>query len=517
MPGLIAPELLKFATDDELVEYVAWLAEEADAESLDSGEWVLQPRQQLAEDALTGLDPTMSHELLFGGMVGGAKSEFLLHHAYHQCLKYPGLRVLAFRRTFAELRRSLVIRSLERFDRDECRYVITENTWKFRNGSMIEFGYCESDNDVYQYESAEYDVVLWDELTQWASDYCYLYLFSRVRSRVSTLARGFVPHIIAATNPGRVGGAWVKARFVDPMPAEERKVFESEIEGVFGTRLFIPSRLRDNKYINERQYIAGLANLKKAQRDALLEGSWDAIEGQYFEEWDRKLHVIPPFEIPVWWTKIRMVDYGHFAPWCCLWAAFDEDGNAIIYREAYETQLTPAQQCEMILALQKLGEKPTYTVMDPSTFAKTGVGPPIAQQYMDNGVPTRRALNARIDGWARVREYMRVREGPPAPDDPDKKPTPVVGLRIFSTCTNLIRTLPMLVHDTKKPEDLDSDGEDHAADALRYGLMSRPPRARRPGSGDPTTVEARMAKHRRERELAKMGRGVIEHPQLGNI
>lgn len=517
MPGLISPELLKYATDDELVEYVAWLAEEADAESLEDGAWRLQDRQQAAEDALQDLDPTMSHELLYGGTAGPGKTEFLLHHAYHQCLKFPGLKVLVLRRTFSELRRSLVIRSLERFDRDEAKYTITENTWKFRNGSSLEFGYCETDKDVYQYQSAEYDLVVWDELTQWPSDFCYLYLFSRVRSRISTLARGYVPHIIAGTNPGSVGGLWVKSRFIDPMPAESRKVFESEIEGVFGTRIFIPAKLEDNRYINKRQYVAGMANMKKAQRDALLDGSWDAIEGQYFEEWNRAMHVIDPFDIPVWWTRIRMVDYGHFAPWCCLWAAFDEDGNAVVYRENYERQLTPSQQCEMILASQLVGERPTYTVMDPSTFAKTGVGPPIAQQYMDHGVPVRRALNARVDGWARVREYLRAREGPPLPDDPEKKPTLMVGLRIFKTCTNLVRTLPMLVHDTKNPEDLDSDGEDHAADALRYGLMSRPLRARPPGSGDPTTVEGRMAKARKERELARSGRGVIEHPQLGNI
>lgn len=508
MRGLIARELLEHATDAELDEYLRFLADEADAEDLESGRWVLQERQQIAEDALCELDGDMSHELLYGGTAGPGKSEFLLWHAYHACLKYPGLRVLGLRRTFSELRRSLVLRSLERFDREEARYVITENTWKFKNGSTIEFGYCETDNDVFQYQSAEYDIVFWDELTQWPTPFCYLYLFSRVRSRISTLARGFVPHIVAATNPGHVGGAWVKARFIDTAPPEVRSVYESEVEGSFGTRIFIPAKLADNKYINRKQYVAGLANLPKAQREALLEGSWDVIEGQYFTEWDRNLHVMSPFTIPPWWTRIRCIDYGHFAPFACLWIAFDADDHAVVYREAYETQLTPRQQCEFILASQGVGEKIAYTTIDPSTYAKTGVGVPIAQQYIDNGVPVRRALNARVDGWARVRDFLRA--------SADADGHVHVGLRVFSTCTNLIRTLPMLVHDTTNPEDLDSDGEDHAADALRYGLMSRPRRAVKP-SKEPHTLEGRMAKARRDRELERSGRRGIDHPELGRI
>lgn len=510
MSELISRELLEHATDDELDAYVRWLADEADTADIEAGDWVLQERQQVAEDALSDLAPDMSHELLYGGTAGPGKTEFLLWHAYHQAKKYPGLRVLGLRRSFRELRRSFVLRSLERFDRSEATYVITENTWKFKNGSTIEFGYCETDNDVYQYQSAEYDIVFWDELTQWPSDFCYLYLFSRVRSRISMLARGFVPHILAATNPGYVGGAWVKARFVDIAEWGTRAVIELDVEGMFGTRIFIPGVLSDNKYINRKQYVAGLSNLPKRQREALLEGRWDVIEGQYFEEWDANIHVCRPFEVPVWWTRLRCVDYGHFAPFCCLWIAFDQDGDAIVYREAYETTLTPRMQCELILKSQKPGERIAYTVIDPSTFAKTGVGVPIAQQYMDAGVPVRRALNARIDGWARVREFLQAR---PAPNPLDP---PRAGLRVFSTCTNLLRTLPMLVHDIAKPEDLDSDGEDHAADALRYGLMSRPPRGRRP-TAEPTTLEGRMAKSRRERDRERMGLKGVDHPQLGRI
>lgn len=524
--GLIPRELLPYATPEELDEYLAYLEAQVDEEALDDTEWLLQDRQQDAEDALTDLDPAMSHELLYGGMAGGGKSDFLLWHPYNACLRYPGLKVLILRRTFAQLRRSLILRSLERFDRDKCRYLVTETTWKFTNGSVIEFGYCESDLDVYNYDSAEYDIIEWDELTQMPTPFPYLYLFSRLRSKASTRARGFVPHIVAATNPGRVGAAWVKARFVDPAPADTRTVhalvdedgnaiaLDDHDQVMYGTRLFLPATLDQNKYISRHQYTASLANLPKAQREALLSGSWDTIEGQYFAEWDRMLHVCEPFEIPESWVKIRAIDYGFAKPFACVWLAFDYDANVYLYRELYETQLTPPQQARLILSSQAPGERISYTIADPSTFTRTGVGVPIAQQYNDAGVPVMRGLNARIDGWARVHEFLRPIEEPPTEDKP--LTTYRVGVKVFSTCANFIRTFPMLVHDLKNPEDLDSDGDDHLADAFRYGLMSRPPRSRVPRN-QPNTLEEKMAESRRQRELQRSGRKGIDHPDLGII
>jgi len=524
--GPIPRELLPFATDEELDQYVDWLESEVDTQAVDTDTWTLQDRQQDAEDALTDLDPAMSHELLYGGMAGGGKSDFLLWHPYNACQRYPGLQVLILRRTFSQLRRSLIRRSLERFDRAVCKYLVTETTWKFTNGSSIEFGYLESDMDVYNYDSAEYDIIEWDELTQMPTPFPYLYLFSRLRSKLSIRARGFVPHVVAATNPGRVGAAWVKARFVDTAPADTRTVhelvddegnaiaFDDDGQPMFGTRIFLPATLDQNRYISRAQYTASLANLPKAQREALLSGSWDTIEGQYFTEWDRSLHVVDPFTIPAWWTRLRCIDYGHFAPFCCLWLAFDGDNTAWVYRELYKRNLTPKQQAAAILDAQAPGEHIAYTIIDPSTMARTGVGIPIAQQYVEAGVPVRPGLNARVAGWARVRDFLRPVEQPgPNPDDP---PILVPGLRVFSTCTDLIRTLPMLVHDLTDPEDLDSDGEDHAADALRYGLMSRPPRSR-PTKEKPDTLEKRMAANRRLRELERQGRKSVDHPMLGKI
>lgn len=511
-PSIFIPdELLERASDEELELYVRALQAEEKA----VGEWELQDRQLAAEE----MAGETVFELLYGGAAGGGKSEWLLYHMYRLAVTYPGFKGLMLRRTFPELRRSLIVRSFERFDTKgtsalaagvKCKYKATEHVWHFSNGSTIEFGFCEADRDVYQYQSAEYDCVAWDELTQFPTDFPYRYLMSRVRTRIELRVKGLRPHVVAGTNPGNVGGAWVKGRFVDLGAPGVIHDVVLEVDGQAArtvNRVFVPAKLSDNRYIDAPSYRMMLANLDPATRAALEDGSWDVVEGQFFTEWRRELHVIKPFAIPDWWQRARAIDYGYAAPFCCLWGAWDGDGNVYIYRELYGPGLTPRKQASRILALtkQKGGrrEQVAYSVADPSVFAHTGVGPPIAQQYIDEGLSVRKANNARIDGWARVHEYL-------TPDDETGKPA----VFIFSTCLNLIRTLPMLVHDKNHPEDLDTDGEDHAGDTLRYLLMSRPRRSRRPAH-EPTTVEERMAASRRKRRL---GRGaVMEDTPLGRV
>lgn len=500
---LLSDAEIALLTDDELDDYLAYL-EDLDAQP-DRGPWELQPRQRRAEDALANLEVDRFHELLYGGAAGGGKSDWLLWHQYHLALEHPGFSGLILRRTFPELRRSLIKRSLIRFDHSVAKYRRAEKVWEFRNGSTIEFGYCEADDDVYQYQSAEYDCVAFDELTQWPSDVPYTYLMSRLRSDWRKAARGLVPHIIAGTNPGGVGGHWVKERFVDIAPAETRTEHVDDELGTVTTRVFIPALLNDNRYVNKDAYVAALGNLATETREALLNGSWDQVEGQYFTQWNRAVHVIAPFTIPSWWARARGYDYGYTNPACCLWAAFDEDGTAYVYREWYATGHTPPAQARAIEALNGPHEKIGYTVADPSIWTRTGAGPPIATQLADHGLVTRKANNARVDGWARVRSYLELDARQADDEHPAGKPK----LYVFSNCLNLIRTLPMLVRDRSNPEDLDTDGEDHAADALRYLLMSRPPLSRRP-KREPSTIEERIAaKHREKRRRER------DHPILG--
>jgi len=469
----IDDELLAHATDEELASLYDAIEELLD----DGGAWELQDRQLVAERlSMSG----EVFEVLYGGAVGGGKSEWLLWHMYQCCIRFPGFSALLLRRTFPELRRSLIMRSWARFDRSLGRYNVSEHTWYFHNGSVLEFGFCESDRDVFQYQSAEYDAIGFDELTQFETDFAWTYLASRCRTTVRKTLAGFPkPHMVAGTNPGNVGGIWVKKRFVDP--CEPGEVFTEEIMFEDGTsqvvgRAFVPAKLGDNRFVNKALYNVALANLGTKLRLQLLDGSWDVVEGQFFEEWDRSVHVCAPFKIPDWWTRFTGYDYGYANPACHLWAALDPDGRIVVYREMYETRQLVRGQANLIHAAEKadpaLGkmhrEHITYRVADPSIWTHTGQGPPIASQFVDEGISFLKANNARIDGWMRLRSYLALEEGEGAQR---------AGIVIFSTCRNLIRTLPMLVHDAKRPEDLNTRQEDHAADALRYLVMSRPPRS----------------------------------------
>lgn len=293
--------------------------------------------------------------------------------------------------------------------------------------------------------SAEYDLIIFDELTEFTERQFY-YLASRCRTTIKKRLAGARPHVIAMTNPGSVGHAWVKRDFVDATDYGTKIIERNGISFAF-----VPARVSDNPYIDP-DYERNLRGMAETDRKQLLEGDWDVFEGQFFAEYNREVHVIKPFAIPEDWPRIRAIDYGYAAPFCCLWIAFDNDGVGYVYRELYETQLTPRLQAERVLELSGR-ERIDYTVLDPSTWAQTGVGDPIAVQYRMAGLHCKKAMNARRDGWARIREYLMMRDGPHGPQP---------GIFFFETCSNLLRTLPMQVYDDKNVEDLDTKGEDHA-------------------------------------------------------
>ena len=165
-----------------------------------------------------------------------------------------------------------------------------------------------------------------------------------------------------------------------------------------------------------------------------------------------------------------------------LWCAVSDGelteiprGAIVVYREWYGTTGEPNVGLKMdasrvaqgVAARTPQGEAITYSVMDPACFKFDG-GPTIAETFAINGVTCRPADNARIaqrgaiGGWDQVRARLV--------GDNDGRPM----VLIFNTCSHLIRTLPALQHDQDRPEDVDTDGEDHAPDALRYACMSRP-------------------------------------------
>ncbi|WP_053207972.1 terminase large subunit domain-containing protein [Jiangella muralis] len=433
--------------------------------------------QQRAHDC--GVD-----EMLYGGAAGGGKSEMLLATAVHFALLVPGSASVIFRRTFPDLDRSLIPRLLKYLPSSVATWHATAHRWTFRNGSTIELAHLSRENDVLKYQGAEYQFIAFDELTQFTESQ-YRYLLSRLRAggdvRDRMAALGLRPRVMSAANPGGPGHHWVKARWIDPAsPGQVWRPVATLEDPQPGTRAFIPARVTDNPHI-DGSYVNRLNGLDEMLRRALRDGDWDVLEGARFSRWRRDIHVIEPHELPITFggtVRAIGVDYGLDAPFAALWGARLGDGLVVVYRELYEAGLTPRKQAAAIADAETADERarPVPLALDPSTWARNphaagkAVAPvvdpdappigSIAHSYTSKfGTHVVKARNDRRAGVALVDDKLIVR--------PDGLPR----LLVYSTCVNLIRTLPALGRSTRDPEDVDTKAEDHAYDALRYLLM----------------------------------------------
>lgn len=494
-PSSIAEEMLAKLSDADLAEVVAIL------EALKK-EWTLNPRQQLALKYVNQVD-----EFMYGGAAGGGKSEFDLFHALERSKAIPGHSTLILRAVFPELKRTLIRRSQIRYLRDRtmtqaedgtwaaARYKVADKEWHFHNGSIIEFGHCDTEGDVMTYLSAEYDLIIIDESTTFTGDQIEM-LRTRLRTSEAKARLGCLPHLVLSTNPGNAGHGWHKKRYVESTNYGRDGIVEIPVDnddpnGEQVKVAFVPSKAGDTPQL-DKTYKRNLRSLTDpVKRAQYLDGSWDTFEGQFFEEWEESIHVIDPFPIPATWTKIRGIDYGTGKPFACEFIAFDWDGNAYVFTERYGAGYTATEQAHRVLEASP--DEFAFTMADPSIWAKTPSGDSISTMYRKAGLVCRKATNARVDGWNVVREYLkgslaaahrgRHPAGAVLPDSragADLAAYEGPGLYIFrGHCPDLTRTLPDLLRDPKKPEDCINDPhktEDHAPDALRYALMSRPHR-----------------------------------------
>lgn len=417
-------------------------------------------------------------EVLFGGAAGGGKSYGQLVDALLYALKYPKSKQLILRRTYPELEHSLILTSLEFFPRDVCKYSSTTKKWGFVNGSVIEFGFCAAQTDVIRYQGAEYDVVRFDELTHFTEDQ-YTYLISRIRG-----VNDYPKMVKSSTNPGGIGHNWVKRRFIEGF--EPRKTYTDEKTGV--KRVFIPSYVTDNVFLMraDKGYINRLNQLPEKEKKALLCGEWDVYDGQVFAEWRnspigkltrRHTHVISPFEIPDNWRRYRAFDFGYSKPFAVSWYAVDGDGRAYNYRELYGctgqpdtgVRWTAQKIAEEIKAIEDKEEKGRHItgIADPAIWNSTGAEEgSIAEMMQKCGVYFEKGKHDRLAGKMQVHYRLAF--------DDDGLPM----IYFFDICKNIIRTLPQLMYDPIRPEDVDTRGEDHLYDALKYFLMSNPISAR---------------------------------------
>ena len=404
-------------------------------------------------------------EVFYGGARGGGKSYAMLVDPLRYCHKAQH-RALLIRRSMPELR-DMITHSQRLYSRafKGARWREQEKEWRFPSGARIEFGYAENMTDVLRYQGQSYTWIGVDELPQYPTPDVYNFLRSSLRS-----VDPEIPVFMRATgNPGNIGSQWVKEMFVDP--SEPNKAFNVAIDTPTGvkkiSRRFIPAKLQDNPYLMQTDdYYIMLASLPEVQRKQFLEGDWSAFENSSFPEFNKTTHVVDPFDIPRGWSRFRAADWGYSSNACCLWFAIDWDNNLWIYRELYTKKITADEFARKVLEAEQ-GEFMRYGVLDSSTWAKRGdVGPSIAETMIQEGCkwrPSDRSPKSRINGKLEIHKRLKVSEK-------DNEPT----LKVFSNCVNLIRTLPLLPLDKNNPEDVDTDAEDHAYDALRYGCMSRP-------------------------------------------
>ena len=396
-------------------------------------------------------------DVLYGGAAGGGKSYAMLVDPL-RFMHIKEHRALLLRKSMPELR-ELIDKSRELYPKAfiGCKFREVEKIWKFPSGATLEFGYLDRDADVYRYQGQSYTWIGIDELTQYPTEFPLQYLQSRLR----TTNNNIQCFIRCTANPGGVGGSWVKKRYLDPSPPNESFVGEDKI-----TRKFIPARLDDNPYLAEDgRYEQMLASLPPVQRKQLMEGNWDVSEGAAFAEFDVEKHIIPPFQIPYHWQKYKGIDYGYAAESCCVWATLDpEDDTLIIYRELYQKGLTGEDLASLITEMEQEERKSIQGVLDTAAWNRTGTtGPTVGETLVRAGHKLRPADKNRIQGKIQVHERLKQNRTTGRPK-----------LQIFSTCVNMIRELQSIPIDPNKPEDVDTKASDHAYDALRYLIMSRP-------------------------------------------
>lgn len=421
----------------------------------------------------------------FGGARGGGKSWVVRYKAKLLALHFGGIKILLVRKTYPELIANH-INTLRGELHGIARYNKQEKCFFFQNGSTIKFGYCASDGDLDQYQGAEYDVIFLDEATNLRQEWI---------EKITACLRGvndFPKRIYYTFNPGGVGHGYMKRLFID------RRYEAGENPDDY---TFIQSLVTDNKVLMASQpdYIRQLEALPPKLREAWLYGRWDIYEGQFFEDFrlepdpdachkagisieearerGRWTHVIEPLDLNAGnrrgWQIYRSYDFGYAKPFSCAWWAVDYDGNLYRILEMYGctdtpnegVKWTPDQQFQRIAQFERehpwLRGKRILGVADPAIWDASR-GDSIADTAAKYGLFFDPGDHERIAGWMQCHYRLQFDEqGYPR-------------MYIFSNCKGFIRTIPLMMYDEHKAEDLDTSLEDHIADEWRYMCMARP-------------------------------------------
>lgn len=452
-------------------------------------------------------------ETLFGGSRGGGKTfAIFIDWLTHSDIYARDARGIVFRRSLIELD-DFIESAKDVFETAGHVWKEQKKSFIAPNGAVFRCRYLENDADAGLYQGHQYTRVYVEEIGNFPNEAPIKKILACLRS-----AKGVPCQFKATANPGGAGHNWVKARYIDPAAA----MTPFSDDGGKTYRLYIPARLTDNPHlmVNDPEYIdmikqAGDAELVRAW----LDGDWDVVVGQFFKEWSRAKHVIPTVPLPSTWTvRYRAMDWGSSRPYAVYWFAV-ADGTAlpgvnraiprgalVVYRELYGWNGTPNQgtretseEVARRIAIseiddaQIIADNQALNKIDPSTFATNG-GPSIAETMARRAqIWWSRADNRRVAGQGAVGGWDQLRarlKGEQVGTDEHGEPIVAPMIYFMDCCVHAARTIPTLPRDPNKLDDIDTNAEDHPADAIRYGCMARPyeppfPAIQKPGQVNP--------------------------------
>lgn len=393
-------------------------------------------------------------EIFYGGARGGGKT-------YACLLDFAGVvkvygrdaQGILFRRTYKELEEAIKI-SKEMY-RGRAVWRAGDKQWTFKNGAALKLRALERDDDVEKYQGHSYTNIYFDELGNYPTDYPYLFMFSSLRS-----AAGVPCYMRATGNPGGIGAYWVKERFITNKDPERVYSYDGT------TRTFIPARLEDNPLLAATDYDAKLRALPEHLYRAFRLGDWDVFAGQVFSEWDQERHIVEPFPLDPSWYRFASMDWGYAKPYSIGFWAKTHEGRLIRYHEMYGALKPNEGTKERASAVAaKAGEMAAFLgvedmVADPACWSHQGFSEESIEQIFSQYFVMLRGNNDRISGAFAFHDYLKTELSDGGPM-----------MCVFPGCKDFIRTIPAMTADKKRPEDVDTRGEDHAYDEARYAIM----------------------------------------------
>lgn len=468
------------------------------------GNYIIRPHKGPQETFL-GLDDSIL-EAFYGGALGGGKSWVLLVlPIIRKFYKHPHFSGIIFRRTYPQLEEYLIPESKLIYPHFGGEYNESKHVWTFAGGARLKFGFIEDMNDARGHDGHQYNYIGWDELTHFMMDE-YIYLMTRLRSG----AKGLPSIVRSTSNPGNIGSAWVRERFVEPNKSGYTLIKDKKSSTL---RIFIPAKTKDNPSLleNNPNYINQLLLLPEAERKAKMDGDWWAFSGQVFTEFrqvkrlgepDNALHVIEPFTIPSYWPKVLSLDWGFTHKTAFYAHAISPDGRVFTYHEIMAHKRSILDWGADIGRFIKTQENIVLGVIDPSANKNEGHPKTIKAQVEEaTEFMWEDADNDRVGGKMNMHDFLRwsarpKRYVPPegfssdtynrisrlygikaadqyhATFQPEKEETNIPRWQIFSNCSELVKVLSLCVYDEKKVEDVSKFTGDDSYDSARYGLKA---------------------------------------------